>query len=42
MINDELGCNLKDNIFSNREYFKNFHSTRCVEMLENMKKEYIK
>jgi hypothetical protein len=42
MINDKLGWNLKDNIFSNPEYFKNFHSARCVKMLENMKKEYIK
>ena len=42
MINDKLGWSLKDNIFSNPEYFKNFHSARCVKMLENMKKEYIK
>ena len=42
MINDELGWDLKDNVFTNPEYFKNFHSARCVKMLENMKKEYIK
>ena len=35
-INDKLGWDLKDNVFSNPEYFKNFHSARCVKMLENM------
>ena len=42
MINDKLGWNLKDNIFSNPEYFKNFHSARCVKMLESMKKNEIR
>ncbi|WP_198305369.1 hypothetical protein [Arcobacter vandammei] len=37
MINDTLGWDLKDNVFSNQEYFKSFHSARCVKMLENMK-----
>ncbi|AXK48501.1 hypothetical protein CRU87_09350 [Aliarcobacter trophiarum LMG 25534] len=39
MINDNLGWDLKDNVFSNPEYFKGFHSARCVKMLENMKKQ---
>ena len=42
MKNDKISWSLKDNKFSNPEYFKNFHSARCVKMLENMKKEYIK
>lgn len=36
MINDSKGWDLKDNVFSNPEYFKKFHSARCVKMLENM------
>lgn len=38
LINDELGWDLKDNVFSNPDYFKSFHSARCVKMLDNMKK----
>lgn len=42
MINDTLGWDLKDNIFLNPEYFKSFHSARCVKMLENMKDKNLK
>lgn len=38
MINDNRGWNLKDNVFTNPEYFKGFHSARCVKMLENLEK----
>ncbi len=42
MINDNLGWDLKDNVFSNPEYFKGFHSARCVKMLDNMKNDNTK
>ena len=37
LINDKLGWDLKDNVFTNPEYFKGFHSARCVKELEAMK-----
>ena len=37
LINDKLGWDLKDNVFTNPEYLKGFHSARCVKQLEAMK-----
>lgn len=42
LIHDSRGWDLKENVFSNPEYFKSFHSARCVTMLENMKDSNIK
>ena len=39
MINYKTGWELKDNVFTNSDYFKGFHSARCVKMLDNMKAE---
>lgn len=35
-INQNSGWILQNHIFSNKDYFKSFHSARCVKVLKNL------